>query len=222
MNHLFPSPLILQRYAKVLVDFALNDGKGIKKGDVVRLNVSESAKPLYVALRDQILKSGGIPLTNYMPDDVARGYYELANHDQLTYFPIKMTRGMVEDVDHSISIISDTNLHELEGIDPKKILARNNSFKQLREWWNEKENKGKYTWTLALYPTPAMAREAKMSLKDYWQQIINACFLDQKDPIAKWKNVFSEVSRLQTKLNKLAIEKVHIEGEGIDLWVRLG
>jgi hypothetical protein len=30
-----PSPQILEKYAKVLVNFALNDGMGIKKDDVV-------------------------------------------------------------------------------------------------------------------------------------------------------------------------------------------
>lgn len=221
MNHL-PSPLILHRYAKVLVDFALNSGKGIRKGDVVRLNVSESAKPLYVALRNQILKSGGNPLSNYMADDTSREFYELANTAQLSYFPGKYMRGLVDEVDHSINIISDTDLHELEGIDPKKIMLRNNSFKPAKDWWNDKENKGKYTWTLALYPTTAMAKEAGLTIKEYWQQIIKACFLDEKDPIAKWKQVTAENDRLKNKLNAMQIEKVHVVGVGVDLWVQLG
>jgi len=58
-----PSPQILEKYARVLVNFALNSGAGVKRGEVVRLIVSEVAKPLYVALRNEILKAGAQPLT---------------------------------------------------------------------------------------------------------------------------------------------------------------
>jgi hypothetical protein len=43
-----PSQKILERYADVLINFALRSGNGIKKGDVVRLTVEEAAKPLYI------------------------------------------------------------------------------------------------------------------------------------------------------------------------------
>ena len=221
MHHL-PDKLILQRYAKVLVNFALNSGRGIKKSDVVRLNVSEAAKPLYVALRNEVLRSGGIPLTNYIPDDVSKEFFELAGPEQLGQFPKKYMRGLVNETDHSISIISETNKHELEGIDPKKIMLRSSSFKPAKEWWEEKENKGQYTWTLALYPTLAMAREAGMTLPQYWRQVTKACFLDQADPIAKWKQVFSQNAKVLVKLNKLKIDKVHVQGQGVDLWVKIG
>ena len=45
-----PSEKILKNYADVLINFALGGGKGIKKGEVVRVSASESAKPLYLAV----------------------------------------------------------------------------------------------------------------------------------------------------------------------------
>lgn len=217
-----PTPEILDKYARVLVNFALNSGKGVKKGEVVRLIVNESAKPLYVALRNQVLRSGAIPITDYAPDDVAREYFELASEDQLKFFPAKYVRGLVDQIDHSIGIISETDKHELEGIDPKKIMLRNIAFKPAKEWRDAKENAGKFTWTLALYGTPAMATEAKMSLEKYWDQIIKACFLDKNDPIASWKKVYLENSRILRKLNRLKIDKLHVQGEGVNLWVNIG
>jgi len=217
-----PTPEILDKYARVLVNFALNSGKGVKKGEIVRLIVSESAKPLYVALRNQVLRSGAIPITDYAPDDVAREYFELASEDQLKFFPAKYVRGLIDQIDHSIGIISETDKHELEGIDPKKIMLRNIAFKPAKEWRDAKENAGKFTWTLALYGTPAMATEAKMSLEKYWDQIIKACFLDKNDPIASWKKVYLENSRILRKLNRLKIDKLHVQGEGVNLWVNIG
>jgi len=217
-----PSKTILRKYAQVLVNFALNSGKGIKKGDVVRLNVSESAKPLYIEIRNQILRSGGHVISNYMADDVSRDFFELASNDHLKFFPSKYFKGIADQIDHSISIISETNKHELEGIDPTKIMLRNASVKPYIEWLDTKENAGKYTWTLALYGTSAMAKEARLTQKQYWDQIIKACFLDEKDPIKKWKAIFAQNALILKKLNSLKIDKLHIKGGGIDLWVKLG
>jgi len=67
-----------------------------------------------------------------------------------------------------------------------------------------------------------MAKEAGLSLKEYWEQIIRACFLDKDDPIAEWKKIFKEQGRIKKKLNSYIIEKVHIESKDIDLWIKLG
>jgi aminopeptidase len=217
-----PPREILENYAKVLVNFALNSGKGIKKGEVVRLMVNESAKPLYVALRNQILRSGGHVITSFIPESTDRDFFELANDSQLKFFPQKYLHGLADDIDHSIGIISESDKHELEGIDPQKIMLAQKSKKPFRDWLDTKENSGKFTWTLALYGTPAMAKEAGMSETEYWDQIIKACFLDKRDPIAKWKEVFRQNSQILKQINLLPIDKLHILGEDVDLWVTIG
>lgn len=217
-----PSKAVLQKYAQVLVNFALNSGKGIKKGEVVRVTAGESAKPLFVAIRNQVIRSGGQFIYNYLPDDVYREYYQLASESQLKFFADKYFKGIADQIDHSISIISDTDMYELEGIDPKKIMLKSNSGKPYNNWLDAKENTGKFTWTLALYGTPAMAAEAKMPLDKYWDQIIKACFLDKPGPISHWQKVFSENDRVRSKLNALKIDKLHILGDGVDLWVKIG
>ncbi|TSC85429.1 MAG: aminopeptidase [Microgenomates group bacterium Gr01-1014_16] len=221
-NVYIPSPEILRKYAQVLVNFALNSGKGIKKGEVVRVTAGESAKPLFVEIRNQVVRSGGHFIYNYQPDDIYREYYELASESQLKFFAAKYFQGIADQIDHSISIISEANKHELEGIDPKKIMLKSKSGKPFKDWLDIKENAGKFTWTLALYGTPAMAAEAKMPLDKYWDQIIKACFLDESDPISHWKKVFKENDRVRAKLNALKIDKLHILGDGVDLWVKIG
>lgn len=225
-----PSEKILNNYAKVLVNFALNSGKGIKKGDVVHLSATESAKPLFVAVRNAILKSGGHTIANFLPDgtsdrrSITRDFYELAQDFQLEWFPKKYVRGLVDEIDHSIHLLSQSNPHELKGIDPKKIMRRGVAWKPFRDWENDKERQGKFTWTLALYGTPAMAKEAGLSEKEYWNQIIKACFLDEKDPIKKWREVFTMIETYRKKLNKLApqTDYLHVEGPDADLKIRLG
>ncbi len=217
-----PSQKILDNYAKVLVNFALNSGRGVKRGDVVRLIVNESAKPLYVALRNQLLRSGAHPITSFYPDNVDRAYFELADDSELKFFPGKYFKGLADEIDHSIGIISETDKHELEGINPSKIMLAQKSRKLFRDWLDVKENAGKFTWTLALYGTEAMAKEAGMTLKEYWDQIIRACFLDEPDPISKWREVFKKNTEILSQINLLPIEKLHVEAGKIDLWITLG
>ena len=64
-----PSKKILENYAKVLVNYALNSGKGVQKGETVYLTCNEYAKPIYVELRAAILRAGGNVISNYLPDD---------------------------------------------------------------------------------------------------------------------------------------------------------
>lgn len=212
-----PSEEILEKYAKVLVNFALNSCNGIKKGEVVRLIVPEIAKPMLIHLRREVMKSGGHVITSFTPDEYDREFYELASEEQIKFFPDKYLKGLIEQIDHTIGIIAEKNLKELEGIDSTKIMQFRESRKPFMEWKDEKENKGKYTWTLALYGTEAQAKEAGLTIEEYWNQIINACFLNEKDPIKKWKEVVSENERIKNKLNSLPIKTLHIKGNNIDL-----
>lgn len=224
-----PSKEILEHYADVLVKFALGGGLGIKKGDVVYLNGSESTLPLFAAVRNATLRAGGHALLNYYPTNTkefnfSADFYDHAKDEQLDFFPKHFYRGIVDEADHILFILGDAHPHALKSTDPKKIMRRGKAMKQYMDWRRHKEHQGKLSWTIALYGTPEMAREAGLSPKAYWQEIIQACFLDHKDPIKKWKEVYSEIHRYNKKLNALSpqIDKLHIEGEDADLWIRLG
>jgi len=222
-----PSQKILENYAKVLINFALGGGTGIKKGEVVRVTAAESAKPLYAEIQKAILRSGGHMLGHYLPGDdknhnLSRSYYELASDEQLDFFPDKFLRGLVDQIDHSVYIDCSADMHALEGVDPKKMMRSGQAMKPFIEWRTQKENAGKFTWTIGLYGTPAMAAEAGLSEEEYWQQIIDACFLAEDDPIAKWREIEGQIKDYVAKLDALRIEKIHVEGEDVDLWLKLG
>jgi aminopeptidase len=226
-NDYKPSQKILERYARVLVNFALNRGKGIKPGDVVYLIASEYSKPLYFELRKAIIKSGGHIISDYRPDvddnfNFEKEFLTLANDQQLTFFPDKYFRGLIDQVDHLLYIITETDKHALKDVDPKRIMQRGLAMKPYLEMRNQKENQGKFTWTVGMYATPAMAKEAGLTLKEYWQQIIKACFLDHKEPIKTWQGVFIQIQNYMDKLDAMKIDKVHVEGPDADLWVKIG
>ncbi len=213
---------MLEKYSRVLIDFALGGGTGIKSREVVFLQVPECAKPMLVHMRRAVLKSGGFPIIQYLPDDMSRDFFELASDEQLAFFPDKFLKAKVDQMDHVVHILAETDKHELEGIAPQKLMISQRAMKPYKEWRDEKETAGKMTWTLGLYGTEAMAKEVKMTLKEYWDQIIAACYLDDPDPIATWKKTAAEVERLKHTLNDLQIESVRVEAKDTDIVVGLG
>lgn len=222
MTEYTPSSEILRKYAQVLVQYALNSGQGVKPGEVVEIVVPDVAKPLALELQNEVLKAGGHPMTRLLPTLFDKDYYTLANDDQLTFFPEKYLKAKVELIDHTIGIIGDVDPFELSSIPPAKIIKARDTKKPVRDWRNAKENRGEYTWTIGLWGVPAKAEMVGLSLEEYWQQIIKACFLDQADPIAKWREVSSLQEKIRQSLNDLNIEWVHVQGEDVDLKLKLG
>lgn len=223
MSDYVPPIEILEKYANLLINFALKDGKGIQPGESVIISVPESAKPMYVPLRNAALRAGAHPFMQYIAEDVAEAqYFEIASDNQLDNFFDKYYRGLTDQFDHSVVVLADFDKYALKEADPEKIMRKQSAYKPYRKWREEKEVSGNFTWTLGMYGTAAMALDAGMSLEEYWNEIIAACYLDQEDPISCWKAVWQETDQIKGKLDALDVNKLHITCEGTDLIVGIG
>jgi aminopeptidase len=212
----------LNSYADILVRYALGSGNGVKPGEVVYCAVPDVAKPMYGALQTSLLRAQAHPVMRLLATGFLKDFYNLADDKQIAFFPRKYHRARVDLADHYIGIIADHDLRELEGVEPKKIVAQMEANKAIRDWQNDKEYAGKFTWTVALWGTSAMAKAAGLTLVDYWQQIKTACFLDQTNPVLKWREVNTEQNRVLTSLNKMPIARIHVRARETDLWLTLG
>ncbi|MCA9369133.1 MAG: aminopeptidase [Pseudomonadales bacterium] len=217
-----PPQEVLENYANVLVNFALGGGNGIKKGDVVQLAVPDIATPLALELQTAVLKASGHPLVRIIPSNFDKDFFNYASDEQLTFFPENYLKEKAKLLDHTVSVIADINPTELADVDPKRIMLSREAKYPYREWLFAKEHRGEFSWTLGLWGTQAKADIVGLSLEEYWEQIIHACYLDARDPIAEWKRLSNLQKDIQTKLNALEIETIHIEGEDIDLTIKLG
>jgi aminopeptidase len=222
-----PSPEYLERYADLLVGYALGGGAGIEPGDTVLVIAPESAKPLFVEICRAVWKAGGNVIQQYTPDNdaaanLSRDFYELAGKAQLGFFAETYQRGLIDQIDHLAYVRCDADPHSLQGVDPARIMTRQSAHAPLVKWQTEKENAGRFSWTVGMYGTKAMAAEARLSLGDYWQQIIHACFLDDPDPKARWREVQRQIDMHTARLNALPIDRLHVQGEDADLWLTLG
>jgi len=224
-----PPAEILEKYAKLIVRFGLQtrSGKPPKKGSVVQFTVPEVAKPLYFQLQKAILKAGFHPLGVFIPNNdedynFDKNFFDHAKKEQLQFFAEKYYRGLIDQVDCTIGIIADTNPHALKEVESKKILARSSALRHVKEWRFKKIDAGEMTWTLALYGTDQGAKEAGMSGKAFWDQIIKACYLDHENPIKEWQRINETVQKTAEKLTRMQIKSVHIVGDDIDLSIGIG
>ena len=222
-----PSAEHLERYARLLVDYALGGGTGIARGDVVLINAPDRAKAFYIELSKAVWRSGGHVLSGYRPADDAdsalpRAFYDLADDDQLDFFARDYWRGVIDQSDHFLHVRCETDPHALSDVPPAKIMRSRQARRPLQEWQVAKENAGNFTWTIGLYGTEQMAAEAGMGIEEYWEQIIAGCFLDEPDPVPRWREVNAQIEAQCERLSALPIERIHVEGDDVDLWLTLG
>lgn len=225
MKTYIPSKKVLENYADVLVNYGLNNGKGIKKGEVVMLSGGEITKPLYFEVYKKIIEKGGHVISNYGISDphysTAKIFYEKASKKQIEFFPEAYYKGLIETLDHSIYIIGEEDPELFKNTDPKKMMRRGEAMKPWIQWRKEKENKGDFSWTLCKYGTEKGAQAANMSLKQYWNQIIKACYLRDENPVQTWKSIQKEVQKNVRKLNNMSIDTLHVVGDDVDLRIKL-
>lgn len=223
-----PEEKILKNFAKVLINFALNSGKGINKGEVVYVMMNEIAKPMLLPIQEAILKAGGHMILCYLPAELERDrdetrlFYEIANEEQLNFFPEDYIKARVNLIDHVVLLLSTYDNNYYLGIDPQKIAQRNRVWKKYMELRTKKEYEGKLTWVLTDYPSEAMAKAANLTLEEYWEQVIKACYLDYDDAVAKNKESMQAIQNILNYLNSLDIESLHVEGKDVDLNIVLG
>jgi len=217
-----PQPELLEKYADILIGFALNSGNGIKKNDVVYLLAQLPGLPLAKAVYRSILRRGGQCIVNIQDDDFRLIQLKDGSDDQVTFFPKDYYRGLADNIDHYVRILAEDDPLFLADCDPRKVILSSRSTKPFREWLDAKEDAGKFTWTLCMYGTEGSAHEAGMTLEEYWEQIRRACFLDDPDPLATWRKVYSDMERTMQTLVSMPIDTVHIAAEKTDLLVKIG
>lgn len=216
-----PSQEILEKYANVLVNFALRKGKWINPWDVVFVDIPECAKPFLIPLQTAILKAWWHPIMNYIPNGVERIFCENASDEQLSFFAKEYEKWKIEAMTHYVVIRSFNDLHELDGIDASKLMKRINNSRACLNLRLKKEKEWKLSRTMCAFWTDSMAREAWLSLEEYREQIISACFLNEPNPVQKRKEVDSEIWRIKDKLNNLKLEYIHVIWPDEDLKLKI-
>ena len=193
-----------------------------KPGDFVLLRFDADALPLAEVMFDLLIEKGlnPVPRQNMTPN-MELSFYGKGSDEQLTDIPAG-DREFIGNLSGLISLIAPASLTHLQDVDPKKIGQSAVARKFMREIMEGREQTGDFGWTLCIYPTPALAKEAKLSIEEFKAQVVKACFLDRDDPPAQWMEIFDQVQKVKEWLNGLDIETIHVKSENTDLTVTPG
>lgn len=215
--------ITLERYADVLLwGMQTARKQGFKKGDLVLVRYQKAAIPLAELLHGRLLDLGYNPVMRMgLTTVMERDFYEKSGNRQLVFVP-PGSKELYENLNGSIFLHAPDSLTHLRGIDPKRIGKTAVAVKCLRDILNLREEKGAFGWTLCIFPTPELARQAGLTEKQYESQVIRACYLNTRDPVREWKAIHDKASAIKDWLNGLDVERLHVESERTDLWVTPG
>lgn len=150
-----------------------------------------------------------------------RDFYKDVSPAQLA-FVAPGTDTLYESLAGSMHIIAPQELTHLKDADPMDIAAAARARKPLRDILDRRELAGEFSWTLCLYPTPGLAEKAGLTLEEYATQVKRACYLDQPEPLKRWKETMKRVKELRSWLDSMPVKTFHVQSERVDLEVAPG
>ncbi len=213
-----------EKYAEVMIwalETARRNGK-FKRYDTILLRSDLSALPLARAIYGKLLlRRFQVILRLNAPEEFSKEFYQRADNKQLSFIAAgeKEFQGGINGL---ISLRAPEDLTHLKQVDPARIAQSAVAHKPLREILDLREQKGLFSWTLCNYPTEELAKRAGLSLKEYANQVARACFLNEKDPVKKWKEVTKQITEIGQWLSALPIQTLRVESAHMDFEVLLG
>jgi aminopeptidase len=196
--------------ARILVHYSA----AVKEGDITLIQGESPAEPLALAVYEEVVKVGGLPVVELMMEGQAAAYFKYAKDAQLDWIsPTAMWAA--ENADARIRLMAEANTRALSGVEPELQTRRQAAAKPLMETMMRRTAAGQFRWSLTLFPTNAYAGEADMSLDDYEDFFYRACLCDRDDPVQAWRDQSQETRRLAEWME--GKEEIHIEAPGTDL-----
>ncbi|MHB8598939.1 MAG: aminopeptidase [Ktedonobacteraceae bacterium] len=204
------SDIRIQSMAQVLVQYSL----GIKKGDRFAIQTGPNAAPLVREVVREAIRAGAYPETFVGLPGVREILLKEGSDEQLSHIAPSF-RIMMEEYEAMLSIIADENTKSLSGVDPARMAIVQQARGPLMDTYMKRSAEGSMNWSIAMFPTDALAQDADMSLSDFEEFIYRACFLNDENPVARWQ----ELGRQQEKYVQYLKGKktVHLVGQDTDL-----
>ena len=213
----------IDMYADVLL-WGLKKARteAFKKGDVVMVQFDLPAVELAEFLHGKLLDMGvHVVMRSGKTTIMEHDFYEKSDEKQLV-FRGSWDEELYKNLNGRIFLHGPTSLTHLADIDAKRIGKVAVAIKPFRDIMRKREEQGKLGWTLCLFPTDELARQAKLALEQYTEQIIKACYLDQPDPVKAWETVYNDAMDIKKWMNGMDVRYYHVASDNIDLKITPG
>lgn len=171
----------IEKWAEVLTGYCVD----VQPGQSVAIGGGVAAEPLLRAVFAQVVERGGFPVLMPELSGLSSELIGNGNDDQLSYLtPYELFRNT--EADCAITVIAETNTRNASGIDAARGAVFTKARAELRQASMQRAGDGSFKWNLTLFPTDAYAQDAEMSTEDYQEFIMEACRLNEPDPVAAW------------------------------------
>ena len=208
----------IQKYCDVLLWALKTARKGPSaKNEIIMIRYELPALRLAEALHANLLDAGMNPVLRVgMTPIMEKQFYGKANRKQLVFQP-PGERELYQKLNGGIYLHAPDSLTHLADVDSRRIGKAAVARKSLKDILDRREETGKFSWTLCLFPTAELARQARLPMARYADQVIKACYLDRKNPVAEWRETYRNALSIKRWLNGMKIKELHVESNHVDL-----
>ena len=200
----------ITKLAKVITNYSL----ALKPGQQFWLRTNPLAQELNLAIYSEAVKAGAYVWVQQSIPGAEEAFYKYASDQQLDFVaPIRKL--IIESFDASLLILADENTKSLAGVDPQRLARARRASASLFKTSMQRSANESYRWCITVYPTPAMAQDANMSLSDYAEFVYAAGMLNEEDPVALWRREGEKQERLAAWLK--GRNEVSLKGTNVDI-----
>jgi aminopeptidase len=186
----------LKKYAHLLVNYSVR----LKPNERLLIDSTTLAEPLVREIYAEALRVGGVPFTLLSLQEESNLRYEYGNPDQLSVVNPLYAEAM-QNFDAYIVVRAPYPNKKSVKPSEAQAMAHTAALAPYKKMYSQRTASLSLRRNLCEYPTQTNANFAGMSLKEYTDFIIHACFLDQENPIAHWQEISTFQAKIVAHLN---------------------
>ncbi|TXF89535.1 aminopeptidase [Neolewinella aurantiaca] len=177
------TPKQLNSYAHLLVNYCVS----LQAGERLFVNSTVLAAPLITEIKKEVLKVGGHLEYSLSVEGSGAAMRDYGSPEQFAYIPT-LYKTAIEEFEAYINIRAPFSLRE-EPPAPALREANREAMAPILKTYFERTADRRLKRSLCVFPCPALAEEAEMSLEEYTAFVAQATKIDQTDPRAAWLEV---------------------------------
>lgn len=216
----------LENYA----DLAVRVGVNIQEGQTLYVRTPMHAAPYVREVAKKAYAAGAKHVrVEWSDEELAKIKYEMAPEEAFSEFPEWQANVLVQEAEHGAAFlsISGSDPDLLKNIDPERIATANKTTGAANSTFRRYIQSDKVSWSIVAVPSEKWAEKVFPEAKGeeavnlLWDAIFAATRMDEKDPIAAWKEHLATLDEKMTLLNEKHFHALHYTSEGTDLTIEL-